>query len=134
MAHPRPLRREGWGVEALISALVVFAIEVVSLFFSRALFVWFYNSTGSRVLLARSSTPASMSQISQLSRDVVPASNTVRFLIFTAVIVLFATAVIIATKCRLGRHADGARTAASDTAGEHTPDDAEGRESDPRDA
>jgi hypothetical protein len=30
---------------------VVFAIEVVSLFFARALFVWFYNRTGSSVLL-----------------------------------------------------------------------------------
>jgi hypothetical protein len=35
----------GWGVEVLISAPVVFAIEVVSLFFARALFVWFYNVT-----------------------------------------------------------------------------------------
>ena len=42
---------EGWGIEALISAPVVFAIEVVSLFFARALFVWFYNRTGSSVRL-----------------------------------------------------------------------------------
>jgi hypothetical protein len=41
--------------------------------------------------------------INQLSDDVVPASNTARFLIFSAVIILFATAVIIATKGRLGR-------------------------------
>jgi uncharacterized protein len=38
---------EGWGIQALISAPVVFAIEVVSLFFARAIFVWFYNRTGS---------------------------------------------------------------------------------------
>ena len=31
---------EGWGVEAHIGASV-FAIEVVSLFFARAIFVWF---------------------------------------------------------------------------------------------
>jgi hypothetical protein len=41
--------------------------------------------------------------INQLSYDVVPASNTARFLIFCAVIVLAATTVIIATKGRLGR-------------------------------
>jgi hypothetical protein len=41
--------------------------------------------------------------ISQLSRDVVPASNTARFLIFSGVIALFATAVIIATEGQLGR-------------------------------
>jgi hypothetical protein len=47
--------------------------------------------------------------------------------------VLFAPTVIIATKGRLGRHADVVPEA-SDAAGEHTPDDAAGRESDPRDA
>ena len=39
----------------------------------------------------------------QLSYDVVPASNTARFLIFSAVIVLAATTVIIATKGQLGQ-------------------------------
>jgi len=39
--------------------------------------------------------------INQLSHDVVTASNTARFLIFSAVIVLAATTVIIATKGRL---------------------------------
>jgi CAAX protease family protein len=48
---PDHFAEEGWGVEALISAPVVFAIELVSLFFARALFVWFYNVTGSSVLL-----------------------------------------------------------------------------------
>ena len=41
--------------------------------------------------------------INQLSDDVVPGSNTVRFLIFNAAIVLPAPTVIIATKGRLGR-------------------------------
>jgi len=41
--------------------------------------------------------------ISQLSRDVVPASNTARFLIFSGVIALFATAVTIATEGQLRR-------------------------------
>ena len=41
--------------------------------------------------------------ISQLSRNVVPASDTARFLIFSAVIVAAATIVIIVTKGQLGR-------------------------------
>ena len=52
----------------------------------------------------------------QLSSDVLPASNTARFLIFSAVIVLAATTVIIATKGQLGRlkEAAGTQAAASD--------------------
>jgi hypothetical protein len=45
---PDHFAEEGWGMEALISAPVVFAIGFVSLFFARALFVWFYNRTLSR--------------------------------------------------------------------------------------
>jgi hypothetical protein len=41
--------------------------------------------------------------INQLSYDVVTASNAARLLIFSAVIVLAATTVIIATKGKLGR-------------------------------
>jgi membrane protease YdiL (CAAX protease family) len=128
---------EGWGVEQLISAPVVFAIEVVSLFFARAIFVWFYNSTGSSVLLVAIFHASFDGSINQLSYDVVPASNTARFLIFSAVIILFATTVIIATKGQLGRRPD-ARSMEGDIPGKHTPDDAAGREdprrSDPRDA
>jgi hypothetical protein len=40
--------------------------------------------------------------INQLSYDVVPASNTARFLIFSAAILLPAATVIIVTKGRLG--------------------------------
>jgi uncharacterized protein len=128
---------EGWGVEQLISAPVVFAIEVVSLFFARALFVWFYNCTGSSVLLVAIFHASFDAAVNQLSDDVVPGSNTTRFLIFSAVIILFATTVIIATKGQLGRR-PGARCVEGDIAGEHTPDDAAGRvdprRSDPRDA
>ena len=132
---PDHFAEEGWGVEALISAPVIFAIEVVSLFFARAIFVWFYNRTGSSVLLVAIFHASFDAAIMQLSYDVVPASNTARFLIFSGVIVLFAIAVIIATKGRLGRHAGVVPIPeASETAGEHTPDDAAGRESDPRDA
>ena len=103
---------EGWGVEALVSAPVVFAIEFVSLFFARALFVWFYNVTAFSVLLVAIFHASFDASISQLSRDVVPASNTVRFLIFSAVIVLTATTVIIATKGQLGRAKEAAETQA----------------------
>ena len=128
---------EGWGVEQLISAPVVFAIEVVSLFFARALFVWFYNRTDSSVLLVAIFHASFDAAINQLSDDVVPGSNTTRFLIFSAVIILFAATVIIATKGQLGR-CPGARCVEGDIAGEHAPDDAAGkvdpRRSDPRDA
>ena len=111
------------------------AIEVVSLFFARAIFVWFYNRTGSSVLLVAIFHASFDAAIMQLSYDVVPASNTVRFLIFSAVIILFAAIVIIATKGQLGRHTDVVSThEAGDAAGEQTPEDAAGRESDPRDA
>jgi hypothetical protein len=39
----------------------------------------------------------------------VPASNTARFLIFSAVIVLIATTVIIATKGQLGRRTEATK-------------------------
>ena len=97
---------EGWGIQALISAPVVVAIEVVSLFFARASFVWFYNGTGSSVLLVAIFHASFDGSINELSYDVVPASNTARFLIFSAVIVLFAATMIIATKGRLGRPAN----------------------------
>jgi membrane protease YdiL (CAAX protease family) len=109
---------EGWGVEQLIAAPVVFAIEAVSLFFARALFVWFYNSTGFSVLLVAIFHASFDAAINQLSSDVVPASNTVRFLIFSGVIVFSGTAVIIATKGQLGR-----RAAAQSVEGNITGDD-----------
>ena len=100
---PDHFAEEGWGVEALISAPVIFAIEFVSLFFARALFVWFYNVTAFSVLLVAIFHASFDGTINQLSDDVVPASNTARFLIFSAAIVLPAATVIIATKGRLGR-------------------------------
>jgi hypothetical protein len=68
---------------------------------------------------------------------VVPASNTVRFLIFSGVILLFGAVTIIATKGQLGRPtAVPAIPQESDR--EHMPDAAEGRkdprQSDPPDA
>jgi uncharacterized protein len=106
---PDHFAEEGWGIEALISVPVVFAIGFVSLFFARALFVWFYNRTGYSVLLVAIFHASFDAAISQLSDDVV-ASNTARFLIFSGVIVVFATTVIIATKGRLGRAKEAVAT------------------------
>ena len=107
---PDHFAEEGWGVQQLIAAPVYFAIEFVSLFFARALFVWLYNRTGSSVLLVAIFHASFDAAISQLSFDVVPASNTARLLIFSAVIVLAATTVIIATKGRLGLAKEPLRT------------------------
>ena len=109
---PDHFAEEGWGLEALISAPIIFTIEFVSLLFARALFVWFYNRTGYSVLLVAIFHASFDAAISQLSRDVVPASNTARFLIFSGVIALFATAVIIATKGQLGRAKEAVETQA----------------------
>jgi uncharacterized protein len=92
---PDHFAEEGWGVEALISAPVIFTIEFVSLFFARALFVWFYNVTAFSVLLVAIFHASFDGAINQLSYDAVPASNTVRFLIFSAAILLPAATVII---------------------------------------
>ena len=94
---------EGWGIQQLIAAPVFLAIEIVSLFFARALFVFVYNRTGSSVFLVAIFHASFDAAIGQLSYDVVPASNAARFLIFSGVIVALATAVIIATKGQLGR-------------------------------
>src|SRR5215203_5870685 len=118
---------EGWGLEQLISAPVVFAIELVSLFFARAIFVWFYNRTGCSVLLVAIFHASFDASINQLYDVVVPGPATASFFIFSGVIVLFATAVIIATKGQLGRR-PAARTVEGDIAGEDTPDDDAGRE------
>ena len=99
---PDHFAKEGWGLEQLIAAPVVFAIGFVTLFFARVLLVFLYNRTGYSVLLVAIFHASFDASISQLSDDVVPASNTARFLIFTGMIVALATAVIIATKGRLG--------------------------------
>jgi uncharacterized protein len=104
---PDHFAEEGWGVEQLIAAPVVFAIEFVSLFFARALFVWFYNRTGYSVLLVAIFHASFDAAINQLSDDVIPGSNTARFLIFSGVIIAAAVAVILATRGQLGRRAQG---------------------------
>jgi CAAX protease family protein len=116
---PDHFAEEGWGIEQLISAPVVFAIEVVSLFFARAVFVWFYNRTGNSVLLVAIFHASFDASINQLSDDVVPGTDTAKFLIFSGVIILFATVVIIATRGQLGRRAD-AIPVEDNITGDHT--------------
>ena len=107
---PDHFAEEGWGVEQLIAAPVIFAVEFVSLFFARALFVWLYNRTGNSVLLVAIFHASFDATFNQLSDDVIPGSTTARFLILSGVIVATATAVIIATKGQLGRRGvDAAR-------------------------
>jgi hypothetical protein len=109
-------------------------LPCVSLFFARVLLVFLYNRTGYSVLLVAIFHASFDAAISRLSYDVVPASNTARFLIFTGVIVAAAATVIIATKGHLGRRLDVVPLPeAGDVAGEHTPDDTAGKESDPQD-
>jgi membrane protease YdiL (CAAX protease family) len=105
---PDHFAAEGWGVEQLISAPIIFAIEFLSLFFARAIFVWVYNRTGNSVLLVAIFHASFDAAINQLSDDVVPGSNTTRFLIFSGVIIGVSAAVIIATKGELGRRSANA--------------------------
>ena len=72
---PDHFAEEGWGVEAWISAPIIFAVEFVSLFFARALFVWFYNVTAFSVLLVAIFHASFDASINQLSHDIVPGSN-----------------------------------------------------------
>jgi hypothetical protein len=72
--------------------------------------VWFYNVTLYSVLLVAIFHASFDASINQLSRDTVLASNTARFLIFSAEIVLAAAIVIIATKSQLGRAKEAVET------------------------
>lgn len=106
---PDHFGEEGWGLEQLVSAPVVFVIEFVSLFFARALFVWLYARTGRSVLLVAVMHASFDASISELSYDVVPGSNIARFLIFSAVIVLAGTALIVLTRGRVANRRDDVR-------------------------
>jgi membrane protease YdiL (CAAX protease family) len=93
---------EGWGLEQLAVAPVFLAVEFAALFFARVLIVGLYNRTGMSVLLVAIFHASFDASISELSYDVVPGSNTARFVLFTAVIVVAATATIILTRGRVG--------------------------------
>jgi membrane protease YdiL (CAAX protease family) len=98
---------EGWGVEPVVSALVFFVVEFVLLFFARVLITWIYVGTGRSILLVVVFHASFDATISELAKEVIPASNAVRFLLVTAITVAAAVAVIVATRGRLGREPSG---------------------------
>lgn len=94
---------EGWTIAQVAPALVFLVIEIVALFFARILIVWLYDRTGRSVLLVAVFHASFDATISKLSFNIIPASNTVRFLVMNSVIVLAAAAVIVATRGRFAR-------------------------------
>jgi CAAX protease family protein len=94
---------EGLGIEQLLTAPVFLVIEFSALFFARVLIVWLYARTGQSVLLVAVFHASFDAAISELSYDIVPGSNAARFIVLSSVIVLAATAVIVATRGRLGQ-------------------------------
>jgi uncharacterized protein len=98
---------EGLGIEQLVSAPFFLAFEFISLFFARVLIVWLYDRTGRSVLLVAIFHASFDASISELSFDIIPGSNVARFLILSGVVVIAATAVIVATR---GRFAQGRAT------------------------
>jgi uncharacterized protein len=89
---------EGFGIEQFVVAPVFLIYEFVVLFFARVLIVWLYDRTGRSVLLVAIFHAAFDASISELSFDIIPGSNVARFLILSGVIVMAATAVIVATR------------------------------------
>jgi uncharacterized protein len=107
---------EGWGLEQLVTSVVFLAIEFVLLFFARVLIVWMYEQTGRSVFLVAVFHAGFDATISELSREVIPASNTVRFIIVSGVVIVGAVAVIVATRGRFtSRRDEGMRLAPTPT-------------------
>jgi CAAX protease family protein len=98
---PDFLAEEGWTLTALVVAPAFLAFETIVLFFARVLIIWLYEGTGRSVLLVGIFHASFDATISKLSREIIPASDTERFLLLNGVIVLGASAVIIATRGRL---------------------------------
>jgi CAAX protease family protein len=94
---------EGWTIAQLVPALVFLLIEIVVLFFARVVIVWLYNRTGQSVLLVAVFHASFDATISKLSPHIIPDSNTVRFILLTVVVVLWALAVMVATRGQLGQ-------------------------------
>jgi uncharacterized protein len=100
---------EGWGLEQAISAVVFFAIEFVLLFFARALIVWLYYRAGRSVLVVAVFHASFDATISDLSSQLIPDSDAVRFIILNAVIVVGGAAVIVAARGRFANRCDDVR-------------------------
>lgn len=97
---PDFLVEEGWTLTAFAVAPVFLAFEIFVLFFARVVIVWLYTRTGRSVLLVGIFHASFDATISKLSLEIIPASNTVRFLIVMSVIVLAAVAVVGLTRSR----------------------------------
>jgi membrane protease YdiL (CAAX protease family) len=97
---PDYLAEEGWTLTALAVAPVFLAFETILLFFARVLIVWLYSRTGRSVLLVGIFHASFDATITKLSREVIPGSDAVRFLIVIGPIVLAACALILATRGR----------------------------------
>jgi membrane protease YdiL (CAAX protease family) len=91
---------EGLGIEQLVTAPVFLVFEFISLFFARVLIVWLYERTGRSVLLVAIFHASFNASISELSFDIIRGSNVARLLVLSGVIVIAATAVIVATRGR----------------------------------
>jgi membrane protease YdiL (CAAX protease family) len=91
---PDYLADEGWTLAALAVAPVFLVYETILLFFARVLIVWLYEGAGRSVLIVGIFHASFDATITKLSREIIPASDAVRFLIVTGVIVLGACAVI----------------------------------------
>ena len=89
---------EGVGIEQLATAPVFFVVEFVSLFFARVLIVWLYAMTGQSVLLVAIFHASFDASVGELSFDIIPGSDEVRLLIFSGVIVVAASVLIVATR------------------------------------
>ena len=88
---------------AFVPALVFLLVEIVVLFFARVVIVWLYNRTGQSVLLVAVFHASFDATISKLSPHIIPESNTVRFIVLSGIVVLWAVGVIVATRGRLGQ-------------------------------
>ena len=97
---------EGWGAQQAVAAVAFLAFEFVVLFFARVLIVWMYERTGRSILIVTLFHASFDATISRLSRELLPGSDAVRFLVDTGVVVLTASAMIVATRGRLARSGD----------------------------
>lgn len=95
---------EGLGLEQAVVSVIFLVYEIVVLFFARVVIVWLYSATGRSVLLVVLWHASFDASITKLSRDVIPGSDAARIAILSGVVVLFAVAVIAATRGRFAEH------------------------------
>jgi membrane protease YdiL (CAAX protease family) len=93
---------EGLGLEQAAVSVIFLAYEIVVLFFARVVIVWLYSATGRSILLVVLWHASFDASITELSHDVIPGSDGARIAILSGVVVLFAVAVIVATRGRFG--------------------------------